>query len=226
MAYSTLSETILEEIRRDIISGRLKPGTKIDQNRLKKRLGVSVIPLREAFKRLEAEGYVDIIPHHGVHVKPLSREEIEDLYLIRAEIEALAARLALVRLTDADIKELKTLFAQMKQLTEAGAYEETLRVNRRFHYTIYRACRRGYLLQMLDELWLRSSRYRNLATVKPSRAKKALVEHRAILQACIRRDVEALVSAVKQNIEETRKMFESVLQPVGPENRQPGEGKE
>jgi DNA-binding GntR family transcriptional regulator len=207
MAFNTISEIVLEEIREDILSGSLKPGTKIDQNQLKERFGISAIPIREAFQRLQSEGYVDIVPHRGVHVKPLSRQEIEDLYLVRAEVEALAGRLALPNLTEDDIRELRELFEQMSQLTESGAYVELLKVNRRFHFTIYRACRRTHLLQILDDLWMRSSRYRSLVTVKPSLAKRAIAEHRAILDACSARDSEALVRAIRQNIEETRKVI-------------------
>jgi DNA-binding GntR family transcriptional regulator len=207
MAFNTMSEVVLDEIREDILSGRLKPGTKIDQNQLKARFGISAIPIREAFHRLQSEGYVDIVPHRGVHVRPLSREEIEDLYLVRAEVEVLAARLALGNLTENDIQELRDLFGQMSQLTEAGAFGELLRVNRRFHYTIYRACRRTHLLQILDDLWMRSSRYRSLVTVKPSRAKRAIGEHRRMLDACVNEDVEALGAAIRQNIEETRKVI-------------------
>lgn len=208
MVYSTISETVLAELRKDILTGKLTPGTKIDQNQLKRRFGVSVIPLREAFKQLQAEGYVDIYPHRGVRVKPLCRDEIEDLYLVRAEVEALAARLALENLREDDLDELKSLFDRMSRLTKAGAYKRLLNLNRKFHYTIYRACRHRHLLEILDDLWMRSSRYRNLVTVRPSRAKSAIEEHRKILEACIARDAEALARAVRKNVDETRKMLE------------------
>ena len=207
MAFSTMSEIVLDELREDILSGRLKPGAKLDQNKLKDRFGISVIPLREAFKRLQSEGYVDIAPHRGVRVRPLSREEIEDLYLIRAEVEVLAARLALDNLAESDIAELKDLFKQMTGLTHAGEYAELLKLNRKFHYTIYRACRRDFLLQLLDDLWMRSSRYRNLVTVKPGRARSALREHKAMLAACIARDKDSLARAIRTNVGETRKMI-------------------
>ncbi len=207
MAYSTISEIVLNEIRKDILSGKLTPGTKIDQNQLKERFGVSVIPLREALKRLQSEGYVDSVPHRGVHVKPLCREEIEDLYLVRAEVEALAARLALDKLTEADVGELKKLFDQMSKLTAARAFKRVLNLNHKFHYTIYRACGRRHLLKILDDLWNRSSRYRNVVTVQPSRARRAIEEHRKILNACINRDAGALAEAIRRIVDETRKVL-------------------
>jgi len=202
-----MSETVLAELRKDILSGKLTPGTKIDQNQLKQRFGVSVIPLREAFKQLQAEGYVDIYPHRGIRVKPLCRDELEDLYLVRAEVEALAARLALKNLQDRDLAELRDCFEQMTRLTGAGAYKRLVSLNRKFHYKIYQACRRRHLLEILDDLWLRSSRYRNLVTVQPSRARSAIQEHRQILEACVARDAAALAQAVRRNVDETRKML-------------------
>jgi DNA-binding GntR family transcriptional regulator len=207
MVYSTVGESVVAAIRKEILTGRLTPGTKIDQNRLKERFGVSAIPLREAFKQLQAEGYVDIYPHRGVRVKPLCRDEIEDLYLVRAEVEALAARLALNNLSPQDLEELENLFDQMSRLTEARAYKRLVGLNRKFHYKIYQACGRRHLLEILDDLWNRSSRYRNLVTVRPSRAMSAIEEHRRILEACISGDADALAEAVRKNVDETRKML-------------------
>ena len=121
--------------------------------------------------------------------------------------EALAARLALDNLGEDDLDELKSLFDQMSRLTGAGAYKRLVNMNHKFHYTIYRACKRRHLLEILDDLWARSSRYRNLVTVRPSRAKSAIKEHRQILEACIARDGEALARAVRKNVDETRKML-------------------
>ncbi len=207
MAYNTIGEAVLAELRKEILTGRLTPGTRIDQNQLKRRLGVSVIPLREAFKQLQAEGYVDIYPHRGVRVKPLCRDEIEDLYLVRAEVEALAARLALKNLRNEDLEELSRLFDQMSRLTRDGAYKRLVTLNRKFHYKIYQTCGRRHLLEILDDLWRRSSRYRNLVTVQPSRARSALEEHRKILEACLARDAAALARAIRKNVDETRKIL-------------------
>jgi len=205
--FNTISEIILKEIRKDILSGRLPAGTKIDQNQLKDRFGISVIPLREAFKRLQSEGYIDILPHRGAYVKPLSCEEIDDIYLVRAEIEALAARLALAYLNENDLKQLDKLFSEMKKMTEEGAYEKLLTLNRKFHYIIYRASGRTHLMEILDDLWNRSSRYRNLVTVKPERAKRAIKEHQSILQACQSGDAKLLEQAVRKNVDKTREIL-------------------
>ncbi|HEV8132709.1 MAG TPA: GntR family transcriptional regulator [Acidobacteriota bacterium] len=212
MKYSTISDIVLERIREDILSGRLKPGEKINQNRLTKELGVSIIPLREAFKRLQAEGYINIIPHRGAYVGELSHDEIEDIYLVRAELEELAAALAAENLTEDDIKTLRALFRSMKKATKEHRRQELLALNRKFHFTIYRACRRKHLLEILEDLWDRSSRYRNLQTFLPRRAEEELKEHKQILEACQNGVRKSLMTTIRVNVEQSRRSLTSPKQ--------------
>ncbi len=90
MNYTTISEIAFNEIRQAILSGKFRPGERINQKQLTEELGISIIPLREAFKQLQAEGFISIIPHRGAYVNELSLQEIEDVYLIRVELEGLA----------------------------------------------------------------------------------------------------------------------------------------
>jgi DNA-binding GntR family transcriptional regulator len=201
--YNTVAETAFEHVRERILAGKLKPGEKINQTILATELGVSLIPLREAFKRLEAEGYITIIPHRGAYVKGLSREEAEDLYIMRAELEEVAAGLAADKLTDKDIKALRHQVQQMAEAIKKGHYASLLTLNRRFHFTIYNACGRTHLLEILEYFWDRCSRYRNIQTSKPELDALELREHREILKACIARDRQALMKAVRFNVEQS-----------------------
>lgn len=205
MRYSTVSDIVLTRIRESILSGELKPGEKINQNQLTEELGVSIIPLREAFKRLQAEGYIEIIPHRGAYVKELSQEEVEDIYLVRAKLEELAAGLAAPNVSRDDVKKLRTLFREMKEATREHRHQELLTLNRKFHFTVYKACRRKHLLEILEELWDRSLRYRNLQTFRPSRAGEELEEHQRILEACESGSKRQLMKAIRYNIEKSRR---------------------
>ena len=104
MQYSTMSEIVVARVRDDILSGKLRPGVRLDQVNLTEELGVSLSPLREAFRRLEAQGYITIVPHRGAYVAEFSQEELEDIYLVRRNLEGLAAELAMDRLTDGDLQ--------------------------------------------------------------------------------------------------------------------------
>src|SRR5690242_14183540 len=100
MKYTSMSEAVLQEVRESILSGKIAPGRKINQLGLARKLGVSMIPLREALKRLQSEGYVTNVSHRGLRVKELCQEELVDIFMIRVELESLAASLAAKHLDD------------------------------------------------------------------------------------------------------------------------------
>src|SRR5215469_10788677 len=93
----TLAGVAFETVRSQILRWQLAPGTKVNQASLAEQLGISLVPLREALRKLEAEGLVQIVPHRGVFVSPISRDELEDLYTIRMILEGMATRGAVVR---------------------------------------------------------------------------------------------------------------------------------
>jgi DNA-binding GntR family transcriptional regulator len=208
--YSTFSHIVSEHVREYIISGKLKPGEKINQSQLTQELGVSLIPLREAFKQLQAEGYITIIPHRGAFVKGLSLEEVEDLYMIRAELEELAADLAADRLTKNDLKTLGSLFRQMRNATRDRNYPALMTLNRKFHFKVYNACGRKHLLEILSDLWDRSERYRNLQTFDLVLDEQELYEHQEILEACQKGDRERLKKAIRFNVEQSQRNLEKL----------------
>ena len=201
MNYTTISEIAFNEIRQAILSGRFRPGERINQKQLTEELGISIIPLREAFRQLQAEGFISIIPHRGAYVNELSLQEIEDVYLIRIELEGLAAQLASKRLTRKDVKTMKSLFARMKSATERKDFRPLFDLNRKFHFTVYQACRRPLLLELLNDLWDRSTRYRTIQTHDAQRVKEELGEHKDILEACLQQNREGLPEAIRFNVQ-------------------------
>src|SRR5512138_3518979 len=99
-----LSEDIAESIKAAIIKGKFRPGEKISEGDLAQSMGVSRTPLREAFRKLENEGFIQIIPRKGAMVTQVSAEEAADLYEVKCTLEGLAARLAAKRMPDKDIE--------------------------------------------------------------------------------------------------------------------------
>ncbi len=205
MDYTTISEIAFNEIREAILAGKFQPGERINQKRLTEELGISIIPLREAFKQLQAEGFVSIIPHRGAYVRELSRQEIEDVYLIRIELEKLAARLASKRLTQKDVKKMQRLFARMEAATKKHDSKSLSDLNRRFHFTVYQACNRPLLLEMLNDLWDRSSRYRTMQAHDSARVKEELGEHRQILEACQEDSKKDVPKTIRFNLKQSLK---------------------
>jgi DNA-binding GntR family transcriptional regulator len=156
----TMTEQVMARLRDMILSGELAPGSRLDQNDLARRFGVSLVPLREALARLQSSGLVRIVPHRGVFVEALSVEELLDIYQVREALEDLASRLAAPRLSAADLATLDRLKIEMEQTAKIDDFDAFLDLHRDFHFTIYRAAGRRHLLQLLTQLWDLSARYR------------------------------------------------------------------
>src|SRR5512142_244050 len=105
--HLTLRERILETIRDAIISGALKPGEKVAEPELAERYGISRTPIREAFRQLESEGYLTVIPRRGAVVSEFSQKDVEDFYAIKSILEGYAARQACIKLTDRELDKLQ-----------------------------------------------------------------------------------------------------------------------
>ncbi len=200
----TITERVQEQLRDMILSGALKPGSRIDQASLATRFEASLVPIREALARLQSSGLVRIVPRRGVFVAPLSVDELVDIYHMREVLEEQAARLAAPRLTDEDIAQVAQLARQQDELADSADYEAFLDRNRELHFTIYLAAGRPYLLQVIAQLWDHSTRYRRLQLqVIPERARESMWETFAIVAACRRRDPVALGSMVRYKLHQT-----------------------
>src|SRR6185503_14452762 len=157
----TVSSMAQERIRAAILDGILLPGVRIDQNQLAKDLNTSLVPVREALKKLEGEGFVQIIPRRGAFVAESSAEDMEDLYFARGMLEGQAAYHAAKNLTDADLDKLDQLFRTMGAALDVDDFAYFNQTNHDFHFIIYRAAGSKYLLSMITNLWDLALRYRH-----------------------------------------------------------------
>ncbi len=199
----TTTAYVLDSIRDGILNGQYPLGSRFDQKAIAEDLGVSLVPVREALRILEGEGFVTINPRRGAYVTGISANELEELYLIRAELEDLATRRAVPNLKRENIIRLAGVIEQMEEATDAQEYAHLMALNQAFHFTIYDASDSVLLLELITGLWNRSSLYRRVFTYLPERAMQALEEHRAIYKACRNKDSEAAGQAVRHNIRQT-----------------------
>ena len=202
---TTVTNYVLNAIRDGILKGIYPAGSKLDQQTLANELGVSLIPVRESLRQLEAEGLVRIYPHRGAFVTELSLDELKEIYLIREVLEGLATELAVPNLSPHTLEQLDHLIEQMEQATTAQDFEKLLELNQTFHFLIYEAAHKPLLLQMITSLWDRSTLYRRLYTYLPERAPQALAEHKEILAACKKGDAKSASQAVRNNVRQTVK---------------------
>lgn len=159
--YATKSEFVYNHVRDAVLSGDLAPGERLNQVQLAARLGASTTPLREALRRLHAEGLVHLDAHRDARVTRLSAAEARHLTEIRLSLDPLAAGLAAKHHTPADAEELRGLLDQLGPIVE-DTDDKVLVSHRRFHSVLHRASGNPLLAQLLDGLWDRTERYRRL----------------------------------------------------------------
>ena len=199
----TTTAYVMDSIREDILNGQHPLGSRLDQKAMAEELGVSLVPVREALRMLEGEGFVTINPRRGAFVTDISAEELEELYLIRAELEELATQMAVPNLTPTQLNELSGIIEQMEGATAEQDFARLMELNQTFHFTIYSASNLRLLLEMMTSLWNRSTLYRRVFTYLPERALQALREHKKIYTACQAGDPESAGRAIRHNIQQT-----------------------
>ncbi|EJL54480.1 transcriptional regulator [Rhizobium sp. CF122] len=192
--------TIATALRREIEAGRLLPGTVLKQELLAKRFGVSRQPVRQALDRLLASGLLDRRPDRSLAVAGLTEEQARELADIRAALESMALRGALPTLGGSDLRKAQRLNEDLVEEEDPATLEE---LDVAFHRTLYGRCGNARLLSMIDEL-RRESRRAYSRQPKGSDERVILhAEHRAIIDACARRDEAAALQALSDHLQMT-----------------------
>jgi DNA-binding GntR family transcriptional regulator len=198
----TLAATIAQRLRALILDGQLRPGTKLRLTPLAASLGVSVMPVREALRRLEAEGLVVVRPRRGAVVAELSTEDAEEIYAMRVALEALCARHAAERLGPADVAGLEELFHQMEAAQQAADLTAFIACDHAFHCQLYAISGRERLIRMIRELQDRSTRYLPHLYQAWQMAENPLEAHRPILSAIRARDPALVERLTREHMEQ------------------------
>jgi DNA-binding GntR family transcriptional regulator len=198
-------------IRDAILTGKLGPDERINQDAIAAELQVSRMPVREALAKLEKAGFVNIQPHRGSRVAPLSIDHIEEVYLMRASLESLAARLASGRMTDDKIRRLKEILNQVAVAIKERDAERLFELNRDFHRIGYEASGKPFLCTTINNLRDHCDRYRRHQTRIAERAPESLKEHQDILRAWEKRDPAGAEEATRLNLENSAASLIKVL---------------
>ena len=198
----TMAEQIASALRDEIVTGQLAAGTRLRQNEIAQRFGVSTTPVREAFGLLQSDGLVQIDPHRGVRVFLPAIQDLIEHYEIRMALEMLAAEKAAVHFQAQDAPPLIALLDEMLATNNAVRYVE---LNQQFHLRLYRLGGRSRLVTMIEELRNASLAYNHLyaAADVPRDAERLDAEHREILAACQANDPVRAANAVRRHIQQT-----------------------
>ncbi|HEY8418141.1 MAG TPA: GntR family transcriptional regulator [Limnochordales bacterium] len=180
---SSRAELVYEALRDDIFNNRLRPGERVSEERIAQRLKVSRTPVREALKRLHAEGLVEITPHRGAVVRDPSGEELAELCTVREVLEGLAARLAARSISDVELYTLERLINEMDAAAREDRIDDLIQYNHQFHESIWLATRNRYLARQLRQLRQFIFRLQESSMRFPGRKEEAQAEHRALYKA-------------------------------------------
>lgn len=212
--YRTLCDAVFIKLRDEILSGALKPGQRLQQVELANRFGISRMPVRDALRKLEAEGLVTVYPGRGASVSVLDLEELQEVYRIREVLEDLATRMATPNITDEEIAALSRLEQEMEQASQRGDVGLWLLLDLKFHNSAYQPCKSPRLLKMIASFWNTTQRFRRVYVMVPGRIAHAEATHRRMLAALRARDVEEACRLIREHIRESvRGVLES--QPRG-----------
>ncbi|HTY21189.1 MAG TPA: GntR family transcriptional regulator, partial [Geobacteraceae bacterium] len=199
--HLTLRESILETIRDAIISGALKPGEKVAEPELAERFGISRTPIREAFRQLESEGYLTVVPRKGAVVVSFSQRDVEEFYAIKSILEGYAARRACDKLTPREIDKLQAINDKLGLLAKDGDVKHFFKVHNSFHDLFVRAADNEKLTEMITNLVGRFQRLRIASLSLPGRMEFSVREHQKIIDAFRTKDADQAENLVRCNAE-------------------------
>ena len=200
--HRTMAEAALERLREAIILGELTPGAPLRLEDLARSLGMSISPIREAVRQLEALGLAEHVPHHGAKVTGLDVEELRELFSVRLALETLALRRAAELLEPADETAARAQLEAFDGARRRGDTRAAVRAHTAFHFALYEAARSPWLARLIRPAWDSCERYRPVLLVEKGDLQE---RHRALdselLEACVAGDPERAAAAFRDHLE-------------------------
>jgi DNA-binding GntR family transcriptional regulator len=196
---ANLSERAYEQLKAMAVTYQLRPGERLAELDLAKRLKVSRTPIREALNRLVTEGFLTFTPNRGFQCRPLDAKEIFDLYEVRRSLEATAARLAVERASDDELDDLARFLERSRGVPEKTTVMELVRLDEEFHERVAILSRNAELLRILQNINARI-RFCRWIDMENGRRSATQSEHAGVLSALKARDPKKCAEAMNNHI--------------------------
>ncbi|MDP9013397.1 MAG: FCD domain-containing protein [Pseudomonadota bacterium] len=223
---ATLTKSVYEQLRTDVLSGRLRPGEKLGAGALRKRFNTGSSPVREALNRLLSEGFVALEEQKGFRVAPVSREELSELVTARCWIDGAAVRESVARFDTSWEENLILALHRLAKTTRSklriSENSEWENRHKAFHMALIGGCGTHWIVHISEQLFDAAERYRLLGVdLVPER--NELEEHRAIVDACMARDADTAVELLKLHYGRTYDVIVNSLLAPPPDDTVPSE---
>jgi DNA-binding GntR family transcriptional regulator len=211
MMPRSLAEAAWLEIREQILTGVLSPGQPIDIREQAESLGISMMPVREAVKKLHQEGLIIQKPHRGSIVAPLSVHDMEDIYRVRIALEGLAAEMVCDRIDQVTYKKLCEVLDQFESASRDGDIDLGRQLHRKFHVDFCTLAGSDTLNRLIPNLIDSSERYRIFSVGLRGSVDKRRKEHQEFLDSCYRKEREKARNQITEHLRKTVELVRKSL---------------
>ncbi len=208
-SYVPLRVQVYSALRDAIVTGKLKPGERIVEDRICSELGVSRSPLREALRKLEGEGLVSILPRRGAVVTELTPRDQLELFAVREALEGLAANLAARHITAEELAELEDVCQAMEKCIRARDMAAVVVLNTQFHELVAKASRNRWVREFLLSIRAQTRRLYRSSIEKPDRAPESVAEHQLVIEALKEGDGVRAEALARQHVLKAREVAAS-----------------
>jgi len=202
-----------ENIKEAILGGELLPNQKISLTALAQSLGISIIPVNNAVRRLTTEGLIKQDPHHSPYVEEFSSKATNEVLIIRYHLEELALKESILHIDAVGMTKLHSYIEQMREALQRKDNHTYGKINRAFHMAIYEYSGLPLLIMMIDDLWNKAelNRCRTVFYLVPNMAEHSFGEHITLLECIEKRDAEAALEILRRHKNYSRvKLLESL----------------
>ncbi len=208
---ATAAERIYNALIVELVSGHLTRGEKLQEREIADFFQVSRTPLREAIRKLEHDGFLTNVPYRGVFVRNYTKGEIETLFELRSELEAMAARLASERASNEDIDKLKKMIARSKKIHSSRSKDETIRSTVELHMLIAEMSGNPWLYKIIKQIQIHCSLLRHQAHHDPKRSEEFFKEHQILVKAIEARDAKKAEQIMRQHVDSAQQFFIQIV---------------
>ncbi len=195
VAYDGIKELISDE--------EIEPGELLSENQLAEYFNMSRTPVREAIRRLQAEGLVEIRKGIGTFLKPLTAKDIKDIYEVRTAMELMACETSIYQITDEEIKQLRETLEELKNRKQCGeeiGHMEFSQIDGQFHDLIIQRSNNKYIEPLMEQIYFNVERYRRLSFHISLDLEESTRQHLDLLQCLEQRDLKSLQAGLSSHL--------------------------
>jgi DNA-binding GntR family transcriptional regulator len=205
---------LAQQLAELVLSGEVAPGIKLDEQVLAQRFQVSRTPVREALRQLASTGLIELRPNRGAFVTTITPEQLEEMFVAMAELEATCARLAAMSMTPIERRGLQRLHEHMGELARRDLIQDFVDANERFHSQIYSGAHNAVLADAAIALRRRLSLYRRAQFRTEGRLPRSHAEHDEVVKAVISGDPAGAHAAMLHHVDLVEASYEKLLSTV------------